>query len=201
MYNGAITLKSWVSIEGSGEGTTRIHGDIGSQGAVVSLPDKTELRNLTVEVNNTDYSVAYGIYPSAGAPVIRSVTVVGTGTTIEAIYAQGASPVLRQVTINVSGTGSFSTGIHTFSSGTATLTDCTINVNGAVTSIARGAFTYVSGGMVLKNCIISCNGYSISSENSGVMKAVQCQLTGAIDVSSGGFLTKLQCYDANLNPL
>ncbi|SPE49983.1 conserved exported hypothetical protein [Verrucomicrobia bacterium] len=200
-FNEAISMQSWVSIEGSGQGTTTILANPTFEGATVSQPDSCELRNLTVAAVNSDYSVAYGIYAASGSPSIRNVTVSGSGTTIEAVYAQGASPVLNGVTITVAGTGSFSTGIHTFSSGTATLIGCTINVNGAITSLARGAFTYGGGGMVLKNCTVSCNGDSLSSENAGVMKAVACQLTGTIDVSSGGVLTKLQCYDANLNPL
>lgn len=201
VYSGAITLQQWVSVEGSGEGTTRIHGAIGGGAAVVSQPDNTELRNLTVELTNSDFSVGYAIHVTSGSPRIRNVTVTGTGTTMELVYADGASPVLTHTTITLSGTGGFATGFHSFAGGPVTLTDCTISVSGADTSVARGAFAYGGGTLVLKNCVISSNGYSIASQNAAVLKAVQCQLTGTIDVSAGGFLTKLQCYDANLNPL
>jgi hypothetical protein len=156
-YNEPVTMRSYVDIEGAGEGLTIIKWTGGStitKGATVTGTTNSELRFLTIESaasGNTAYAV--GLYNSSASPHLTHVSVAASGgssTDVYGIYDTTASPVLTDVTITASGgTGNGGTRGLYHESGTLTYTKGSITVTGASGKDARGldsASAATSGG-------------------------------------------------------
>jgi hypothetical protein len=101
---GALTLKPFVDVEGSGEGVTVIRG--ASSGAVIEGADDVEVRSLTVEhVPGGASSVAFDLAGDAtrltrvtalatgGASANHAITAAGTGAVFTEVTAVAAAPV------------------------------------------------------------------------------------------------------------
>jgi hypothetical protein len=146
-YTETVTMKTYVDIEGAGEGLTIIYSNGGaatSSGATVTGASNAELRFLTVKSTVSD-STAYavGIYNSSASPRLTHVSVAasgGTSTDVYGIYdTSSSSPALTDVTITASGgTGSGGTRGVYHASGTLTYTKGSITVTGASGKNAKG---------------------------------------------------------------
>lgn len=111
VYNigsGSIQMQSYVDIEGSGENTTRIIGNIEDDNSgVVNGASNAEIRLLTTEHYTTGSNKRnFGIYNSGSSPTISYVTVIVSGSTNVnrgiANYNNSA-PLIRNVTIKAFG--------------------------------------------------------------------------------------------------
>jgi hypothetical protein len=114
-YEGRVTLKSYVDIEGSGQGVTTLTAPGGSDGGNVSSlatvtasgPTVAELRDLTV-VNTGGSSFGIGIYLVSNEVRVTDVVADASGASSEArgVYVLNSSPTLANVTARASGASS-----------------------------------------------------------------------------------------------
>ncbi len=105
--SGALSMKPFVDVEGSGEDVTTITAAGNSSiltGTVVGA-NNAELRFLTVK-NTGGNTFAVGIASVSASPRLTHVTVTATGGSVEnfAVYNNASSPVMKDVTATASGT-------------------------------------------------------------------------------------------------
>lgn len=114
--SGPLQLKPWVDLEGSGEGVTRIQGNL--LGA-----DNVELRWLTLEGEG---QVVRAVNTS---PRLSHVTILATGDTAMGVFGQSSQIALQNARVEASGRTPI--GIE-LSSSNATLRDVITVVSGTV---------------------------------------------------------------------
>jgi len=159
VYNigsGSIQMRRYVDIDGSGENTTKIIGNIqGYSTGVVRGASNAEIRYLTIENHGTSGFIR-GIYNSGASPTISNITINVSGATINPQgYAENrgianennSMPLIKNVTINAS-------GIHACgiinSDSTPTIENTTISV-----SQNPSMGYYISGIESLGNCSLT----------------------------------------------
>ena len=95
--SGALVMRPFVDIEGSGESVTKITspGSASNIVGTVQTAINTELRHVTVE-NTGGAAFARPLYVTSGSPRISHVTVLGSGGTVEThgYYADGSSTAI-----------------------------------------------------------------------------------------------------------
>ena len=142
---GALKMRPFVDLEGSGQHTTRIFGagtdTLPGHPGTIATAANAELRDVTVEnTGGFQYAVAVVGSGSSRAMTLRNVTGIANGGSSgnTAIYNQntsGAMPVLRNVRAYASGEAPV--GIHNGCSGTD-MDGIKIEVNGTGLSNAAG---------------------------------------------------------------
>jgi hypothetical protein len=109
VYTEHVTMKSYVDIEGAGEGVTKITSSGNNE--TLSGADHAELRFLTVE-NTSGPSYSIAIYNPNTSPHLTHVTAIASGGTVNiGVENSNSSAVLRNVTASATG-GSNSIGIY-----------------------------------------------------------------------------------------
>ncbi len=145
---GSLQMKEYVDVEGSGENTTTITGQIDSGGSgVIRGANNAEIRLLAVRNNGggTQSTAFYAsrldtlsIPPPPLPPIVIPSTLKMTHVTASAsggtynygIVNDSSSPTMTNVTVSASG-GSFSYGVVNYSSSSATMTNVTVSASGS----------------------------------------------------------------------
>ena len=127
----ALTMKSYVDIEGSGENTTFIKATRGDASATSTaaavLGANAELRDLTI-TNNSAGGYGIGLMTSSGPTRLRYVTINSNAFTPYGIYASGGVQVIAiQLTLTATASGNGSpTGIYATTSASLAVSQSTI---------------------------------------------------------------------------
>ncbi|HEY0555365.1 MAG TPA: hypothetical protein VGG20_13970 [Thermoanaerobaculia bacterium] len=200
-----LVMKSYVDIEGSGQGSTSLQGPGNSDSsyttAIIRAASAAELRNLQVVSLGSGQISSVGIYVPSGANTsIRDVTVIaGSASNNWGIRNISGSPILQNLTINVTGAGSQSYGIGTTSTNARPVVKRTvINVTGGG-SYAYGIYSDgVAAPQELRDLEISvtassAGGYGIYVDNFGSGQTYL--LTGStVNVSGATFTDGIVFY-------
>ena len=207
-----VLMQNYIDIEGSGEGTTTITGNVATGTAgVVNGASIAEIRFITVK-NTGGGTSAMAIYNSGAAVKITNVTAMASGATYNyAVYSESSSsPLMLNVTASASGgTGSYA--IMNSSASVATLTNVTATASGAsgsnigvynsgssatmlsVTVVATGgtantAVNNYGGGSTysvkIKNSVINGTTFSISNQPNFTTHVGSTEISGAL-IGSG----------------
>lgn len=169
VYNiGATTvvMRPYLDIEGSGENTTRITGNIDSSSSgIVNGASNSEIRFLTVE-NLGGGSSSIAISNSSASPKITNVSAVASGgSDSTGILNSTASPVMTNVTATASG-GTQNFGVH--------------NINASSSPVMVNVITSASGGT---------SSYGIFHAPSTSMKMINVTATASGGTTNYGVYT------------
>jgi hypothetical protein len=176
----ALTMKTFVDVEGSGETATFIVASRGgasltSSAAAVIAAASTELRDLTV-TNTSPSSIGIGVFSSTASSNVRHVTINSTGASgnsVGVFATSGATMTISDVTITATSTGgtSGSAGIQLAGTGKTTVVDCRITgkgIGGTGTNIGV-SLTGNSTSATIDGCTILATGNA--GQNTGVSVA------------------------------
>ena len=191
--NTPLQMKSWVDIEGSGEGVTTItaSGSNFPYNATVEGASNAELRFLTVKnTGGTDYATAIAV--GAGPFRLTQVTASASGGSHTSTSLQlccGAAVVLDGVAASAQGSNR-NVGVQAVSNADVTLNEVTIEASG-------GTF---DRGIENDSGIVEVNRSTISSgqlpiRNLATTRVGASQLNGPPVLNQGGTLTCAGVYD------
>lgn len=141
-----LQMRSYVDIEGSGQGVTIIRGERQTDDVtgLVNAASNTELRQLSIEVTEGSGAFAVGISNNNASPRITDVTIRTDGATSYGIVSRsGAGPRIERVTISATGATVFAAGVAHFDGGTPTIVDSTLR--GETTGTGGAAGLYIVG--------------------------------------------------------
>ena len=188
-------MKSWVDIEGSGEGVTTITASGGNvpYNATVEGASNAELRFLTVKnTGATDYATAIAV----GAGPFRLTRVIarasgGSHTSTSLQLCCGAAVVLDGVTASAHGSNR-NVGVQAVSNADVTLNGVTIEASGG--TFDRG-IENDSGTVEVNHSTISSGQLPI--RNLATTRVGASQLEGPPVLNQGSTLTCAGVYDEN----
>ncbi|HEU4887927.1 MAG TPA: hypothetical protein VFV49_08580 [Thermoanaerobaculia bacterium] len=176
----ALTMKTFVDVEGSGETATFIvasrgGGSLASSAAAIIAAASTELRDLTI-TNTSSSSIGIGVFSGAASSNVRRVTINSTGASqnsVGILPSSGATMTISDVTITATSTGgtSGSAGIQLAGTGKATVLNSRITgkgVGGTGTNIGIN-LTGNSTSATVDGCTILATG--TAGQNTGVSVA------------------------------
>lgn len=176
----ALTMKTFVDVEGSGENATFIvaargGGSLASSAAAIVAAASTELRDLTV-TNTSSSSIGMGVFSNVASSNVRHVTINSTGASQNSIgifATSGGTMTISDVTITATSTGgtSGSAGIQLAGTGKATVLNSRITgkgVSGTGTNIGVH-LTANSTSATIDGCTILATG--TANQNTGVSVA------------------------------
>lgn len=197
-----LVMKQYVSISGSGQGTTILTGSIngGSRdvsSALISGASNASLSNLTLE-NIVDGSIAIAFYNNTSSPAIHNVTVTASASSTVpmsapssyGIYNNSSSPDMNNIDISCTG-GDSATGIYNNSS-SPTMANVTISASGGKASTG---IHNIASAPIMNNIDVSSTSASVSagitneSSSSPIMTNMNITSSGplmAFDVSNDG---------------
>lgn len=135
--NNALTMQSYVDLEGSGESTTLVtsthsSGTANETSATLVGADAAELRFFTVK-NQGGASASIAVYNNASSPKMTNVTVTASGASGASYGARNinaSSPKLTNVTATASNGSGLSTGVDNVSASSPTMTNVTATAAG-----------------------------------------------------------------------
>ena len=174
VYTETVTLRSYVTLEGSGQGTTIIRALGGSQSpadgngsATLLGADYATVRHLTVESQGTDQNYAVALHNNAASPALSDVAVrASNGNGNYGIYNSSASPALSDVTVTASGTGT-NYGVFN-SSSSPDMSRMTTTVSGGFYN--RGVYNINSSSPTMRDVTIEASGgtycFAVVNDNS-----------------------------------
>lgn len=144
-----LQMRSYVDIEGSGQGVTIIRGERQTDDVtgLVNAASNTELRQLSIEVTEGSGAFAVGISNNNASPRITDVTIRTDGATSYGIVSRsGAGPRIERVTISATGATVFAAGLAHFDGGTLTLVDSALQAQAAGDGKSAGLYIDKRGG-------------------------------------------------------
>ena len=156
----ALQMKSYVDIEGAGQGVTTIKGNVsGSNSGVIKGNNNAELRNLTVE-NTGGGSWAIAIYNQDSiSPRITNVTVKASGGTSNNYGIKNlnfSSPTITNVTVTAEGGSNLCKGIINENNCSPTLTNVFVSaINGKHN---YGVYNYYGSSPKMTNVTVKAKG-------------------------------------------
>jgi len=193
-----VALKTYVDVEGSGQGVTTItcacaSDSHGAQSATVSAGNiATEIRNLTI-ITTGDGTRSYGVYNYETGSLVSmtDVTVVATGGTYSSgVYNYSSTPSMANMTAGAGGSlNSF--GVYNYSS-SPSMTDVDASAGGGVDSY--GVYNYDFSNPLIRNSRIAGDN-SIYNDATSSAQVVDTMLDGI--VTEGIELACVGAYDAN----
>ena len=185
-----VALKTYVAVEGSGQGVTTITcacggADYDASSATVSAGDiVAEIRHLTI--NNTGGDTrSYGVYTEDvvdGSVSMSDVTATATGGTYNyGVSNESSSPSMTDVT--ATGTGGTSSYGVSNSSSSPTMTDVTATATGGTNN--RGVHNYSSSSPSMTNVTATATG---GTNNRGVYNFASSSpsMTNVTATATGG---------------
>lgn len=177
----ALTMKSFVDVEGSGETATFIVASRGgatlaSSAAAVIAAANTELRDLAVTNTAPASSIGIAFFSNTASPNVRHVTLSSTGASQNSVgvfATSGGTMLLSDVTITATSTSGTSgaAGIQLAGTGKATVLNSRITgkgVGGTGTNIGI-SLTGSSTSATVDGCTILATG--TAGQNTGVSAA------------------------------
>ncbi len=174
VYTETVTLKSYVTLEGAGQGTTIIRALGGSQSpadgigsATLLGADSATVRHLTVESQGTGQNYAVALHNNAASPALSDVAVTASSGSVNyGIYNSSASPALSDVTVTASGTGT-NYGVFN-SSSSPDMSRMTITASGGVYN--RGVYNTNSSSPTMSDVTTTASGgtysFAVVNDNS-----------------------------------
>ena len=196
----SVQMRPYVDIEGSGENTTIIQGNIDSAvSGVVSGASNSEMRFLTVK-NSGGGSYSQAIYNSGAATKITNVTAMATGSShnYAVVNQNSSSPVLLNVSAIASG-GTISIGVYNLDSSAMMFNVTSVATGGGSNIGVSNNSTSGLHTVTIRSSVISGSSYSISnSDNSTITTLVgNTQLVSGHTPSTYGSVTCAGMYDVN----
>jgi len=188
----SLQMQSYVDIEGSGENTTKIKGNVFGLSGVVYGGNNAEIRFLTVEnTGGGDFAIA--IYNNSSSPTMTNVTATASGGTqnIGVINNVSASPTMTNVTATASG-GTQNIGVINNVSASPTMTNVTATASGGTNNI--GVINNVSASPTMTNVTATASGgtnnYGVYNGVSGtVVRIDQSVIRGTTTIRNGPGVT------------
>jgi hypothetical protein len=164
----SVQIKEYVDIEGSGENTSVITGNIDSFGqGVVQGANYAEIRFLTVR-NTGEGTYAVAISNSSSSPKITNVTASASGAAnynYAVFNYSSSSPTMTNVTVSASGgTNNYGVCSHPSSptsTNSPTMTNVTVSVSGG-TDFNCGVYN-ISSSPTMTNVTVSASGSGATS--------------------------------------
>jgi hypothetical protein len=198
LYTEQVTLKSYVTLEGAGEGSTILRWTGGTSSntasnATLVVASNTTVRHMTIESATSGSGYAVGIYTSGSAIRLSNLTVTATGGTLSfGVYPNASAATLTTVTVTASGATGINTGIYN-NGATQDLTHATITATGGSSAYA---LSNVGGTSTLTSVTITASGasganYAIYNTASGAaltMSQVTARASGGTS-SAGLYVT------------
>jgi hypothetical protein len=178
-----VALKSFVDVEGSGQGITTITCACGGAGMTVSAGNITaEIRHLTINNTGPD-TIILAVYTAGvtdGSFSMNNVTVTATGGTDEnyGVFNQSSSsPVMNNVTVTATG-GTRSYGVYNQSSSSPVMNNVTVTATGGTTA-SIGVYNSNTSSLSIRNSAITGTTYSIYNVGPSA-KVAETVLDGAV---------------------
>ncbi len=162
----SVHMQGGIDIEGSGENTTVIQGNIDSYMAgVVIGSSNAEIRLLTVQNVGGNNSSSVAIYNAFSSTQISNITAVSSAIgAAHGIYNFTSSPVISNSRISASGGTQYTAGIFNYGASSPVVSNTDINVTGAgpTFGVSYGVNNYCGGDCkpVLINVNITSGGGS-----------------------------------------
>ena len=194
-----VALKTYVAVEGSGQGFTTITCECASDSydassATVSAGNiVAEIRHLTINNTGGD-SVSIGVGTEDvvdGSVSMLHVTATGTGGTNNnyGVRNESSSPSMTDVTATGTG-GTISYGVYNYSS-SPSMTNVTATATGGTNN--RGVANNSSSSPSVRSSSIAGDDYSIYNSVTSSAQVADTMLDGT--VTAGGGLTCVGAYD------
>lgn len=167
VYTETVTLKSYVTVEGAGEGATVIRGTGGSQHPTsgsdsVTLigADDAALRHLTVESVGTEQTFGVAIWNNNASPALTNVTAFAEASFSYGVYNISSSPKMSHVTTTAV-SGSFNGyGVVNYLSSSPTMSNVT--ATGLGTTNSYGVYNEDSSSPTMTNVTATASDASSS---------------------------------------
>jgi hypothetical protein len=200
VYVEQVTLKPYVTLEGSGQGATIVRWTGGSSAsshserATMIGASNATVRRLSIESVAQAGAYPLGFYNMSSSPVISEVSITAiNGSSTYGMYNEASSPTLTNVSITATQSASYNTGMHNVAS-SPTLTNVKVIANGptGVASKDYALDNFSASAPIIKDSLLSGRIWSISVTNS-TAKVVNSQLIGNV----GAGLSCFNTYNAN----
>lgn len=205
-----LQMQQYVDIEGSGENTTKITGNIDGFG-VVSGASNAEIRFLTIESKQTGGYFGLAISNTGASPKITNVTAIASGgnyTNYGIINGGNSAPIIMNATIIVSGAPYDAYGIlNTGTSPSPIITNVTVNVSGGWNDrYVYGIYNVQEARATIRNVTVTASsprGLSMGIRNEGnpITKIDQSVITGQYAVYNSTGATTYIGYTRLDNPV
>lgn len=177
-----LQMQPYIDIEGSGENTTIVQGNISTSdfsAGLVTGANHSEIRFLTVNnVGDGENTIAF--YNSSAAPKMTNITAIAAGGVNSiGVHNVSSSPIMTNVTAKAEGQ-QFNYGVSNFLS-SPTMTNVTTTASGG--SYCNGVRN-VSSSPIMANMSVTASG---GTSNFGVYDSSSSPvLTNVIVTASGG---------------
>jgi hypothetical protein len=155
----SVVMQPYIDIEGSGENTTVITGNLDSATAgIVNGANNAEIRFLTVK-NIGGGANSVGIYNSSVSPKITNITVIVSGATVNSfgVNNSSSSPAMTNVTVTASGGGTGNYGIYNYPNSSPVITNASVTASGSAGS-NFGITNHTSSTAVITNTTVTVSG-------------------------------------------
>jgi Pectinesterase len=154
-YTEKVQMKSYVDIEGAGEGVTKITsagGTTFASSATLQGQSNSELRSLTVEnTGGNTFAVAIfntGIYPS----LLQVTAAASQGITTTGVYNDFSSPTMTNMTVSAAhGTNAY--GVYNYHNSSPTMTNMTVSA--AYGNYVFGVYNRSDSSPSMNNMVVS----------------------------------------------
>jgi len=187
----SLQMKPYVDLEGSGENTTVITGNIDSNtSGVVQGASNAEIRFLTVQ-NTGGGSDAIAIYNTSASPKMTNVTASASGAVSNCgvFNISSSSPVMLNVTASGSGGTDENCGVHNHSSSSPMMTNVTASALGGTGSTNAGIVN-CSSSPTMTNVTVSASGgaasYGVFSDSGGTIRINHSVIKGKTNAVVNG---------------
>jgi hypothetical protein len=190
-----IVMKEWVSIQGSGQESTKIIGAMSGTGdnatsAVVVGVNNASLTDLNIE-NTGGNEKSIAVYNMTASPRIERVTLTTSGGSSRnfGVYNVASSPIMMDVIANASG-GSESYGVYNILSAAPTMTNVTAIASGG--SVKNSGVNNDSAYPTMTNVIATASGggtsYGVYNTSSTSPTMTNVTATGSGGTSYGIYI-------------
>jgi hypothetical protein len=191
----SLQMKQYVDVEGSGENTTIITGNIlGLFSGVVQGANHAEIRFLTVR-NTGGGGTAIAIYNTSASPKITNVTASCSGgsTLNHGVSNSYSSPTMTNVTASASG-GTWNHGVYNAYS-SPTMTNVTASASEG-SEYNFGVYNDFSSSPTMTNVTASASGTG-GSNNHGVLNSSSSPTMTNVTASGLGGTNQYGVYSTN----
>lgn len=187
----SLVMKSYVSIEGSGEDLTLIKGSVSaSDKGLIMGAHYCELRDCTIE-HTGGGAFAIGVYNSNASPDLTNLTIkAANGQESYAIYNKNSAPAINRVSCTASGTGDISCGIYHEGGNPTSIMNVTIKASGSHNNY--GVWNTNGSSTILRHITADITGgtdcYGIFNYNSDCdMMFITASASGGENLNAGVF--------------
>ncbi len=221
----SLIMTDYVDIEGSGENSTKITGNISPIAvpqALVQMASNTEIRLITLEnISSGANAIAISSWYNS-APKITHVTLSASAVhpycVVYTAYFSGSNATMSNVTVQAICTGTSTVGIFNDASSSSQFTNTVVSSTGG--SNAYGIFNLHASSVLLNNVSVTSSGIALfNTESWGPASVLQGMYKGntiavlnkgILNVAGSGIdgpiqntnvLKLVNCFDGAFNPI